>query len=88
MEASQGGAPEHIPYKVDHVAEHEDLMPGGRFRKVTEVHYTGPHGHTGSVAIPTEMAHPGEVDRQIQAKLDHVVGIHELGPQPHPENRA
>ena len=88
MEASRAGTPEHIPYTVDAITEHEDLQPGGRFVKVLEIHYTGPRGTAGSVTIPSDQATPGEVDRQIQAKLDTVVGIHELGPQPHPENLA
>ncbi len=83
-----GVPPEHIPYRVDPPVTRDELVHGGRFQKVVEVHFTGPHGIHDSITLPVDQAHPAEVDRRIQERLDHLIEIHKLGPQPHPENLA
>ena len=78
----------HIPYRVDPPTTRDELMPGGRFQKVVEVHFQGPSGIHDSIVVPVEEAHPAQVDRLIQQRLDHLTAIHQLGPEPHPENLA
>ena len=80
--------PEHIPYKVDPPTTREELLPGGRFQKVVEVHFTGPSGIHDSITVPVDQAQPAEIDRQIQQRLDQLTAIHTLGPEPHPDNLA
>lgn len=88
MSTIPGPAPEHIPYTTDPPQTRDELMAGGRFVKVVEVHFTGPNGITDSITLPVDQATPAEVDRQIQARLDQLTQIHQLGPQPHPDNLA
>ena len=80
--------PEHIPYTVDPPTTRDELLPGGRFVKVVEVHFTGPNGISDSVTVPVDQADPANVDRLIQSRLDQLTSIHQLGPQPHPDNLA
>ena len=83
-----GEPPEHIPYHVDSVQKQDDLQPGGRFVEVYEVHFTGPSGTPDSVRIPVAQAQPAQVDQVIQARLEQLEALHQLGPQPHPDNLA
>lgn len=88
MSAVPGPIPEHIPYTVDPPTTRDELVSGGRFVKVVEIHFTGPNGISDSVTMPVDQATPAAVDQAIQARLDQLTQIHQLGPQPHPDNLA
>jgi len=81
-------APEHIPYKITAQEKTQRLGQNGVFEDVWRVSYVGPRGVHSSIEVPVEEYEPAEVDRKIEAELENVTGVHELGPEPHPENTA
>lgn len=83
-----GDVPEHIPYSITSQIKSETFTPDGRFQVVWRVGFDGPHGLHSYVEIPDSVYSPAELDRRVQAELDRMVGAHELGPQPHPDNAA
>jgi len=76
------------PYTVTGVRPTSHLTNAGTFQDVVEVHFETPEGRYGMVRVPARAATPAHVDNMIQAHLDNLHGIHQLGVQPHPENAA
>lgn len=78
---------EHIPYHVTSITKENTFTPDGRFVLIRHVGYETDDGKYHSfIDIPDAEADPARVDQVIQEDLDKVMGIHELGPEPHPEN--
>lgn len=88
MSDQMGHVPEHIPYTIVGQSHGEELTAAGVFEPMWTVMYRSEHGTTASIKVPDREYTAPNVDRLIQEKLDHIVAIHELGPEPHPENRA
>lgn len=81
-------APPHIPYKVVHQEETKQLTRGNRFIQVWRVEVEDNAGHYISIEVPESEYNPARVDQLIEEKLEAVNGVHELGPEPHPDNAA
>lgn len=74
--------PLHIPYTISFQEEHDKLMPGGQFQRVWTVTFLGPSGTTASVDVPETDYNPANVDALIQAKLQNIESVHQLGLAP------
>ena len=81
-------APDHIPYKITSQEKTQQLTPDGRFVDVWRIGYEGPNGYHSFVTIPVSEFEPAHVDSVIEAELDTIMSVHNLGPEPHPENLA
>ena len=88
MAAPAEETPQHIPYKITAQEKTQQLTPDGRFVDVWRVSFEGPNGYHSFIEIPVSEFEPANVDRLIEVELDNIMGVHELGPQPHPENTA
>lgn len=87
--ADNAGAPEHHPYKITSQEKTQTFTPDGRFVMVWRVGYESLTSHNHAfVEIPDSEYDPAHVDQVIQTELDTIEGVHELGPEPHPENLA
>jgi hypothetical protein len=83
------GAPEHHPYTITSQEKTQEFTPDGRFIMVWKIGYESTTSHVHAfVTIPDSERTPAHVDQVIQEELDKTEGIHELGPEPHPENLA
>ena len=80
--------PAHIPYKVISQEKTQQLTPDGRFVDVWRVAFQDEAGHHSFIEVPVNEYTPANVDRLIEQELDTIMGVHELGPEPHPENTA
>lgn len=78
----------HIPYTITSQEKTQSLVAGGRFINVWKVEYEAPNGVHSFVEIPVNEWTPANVDNAIQAELDGIMGVDNLGPEPHPENLA
>jgi hypothetical protein len=76
----------HIPYKITSQEKTETFTPDGRFQTVWRVGFEAPNGTHAFLQIPDAQYNPAEVDRQVQAQLDTIMGVHLLGELPHVEN--
>lgn len=88
MSDQQPSVAPHHPYTIISQAHGEELDASGRFIPTWTVMFSGPNGTTASVKIPDAQYTAAHVDREIQGVLDRVMGVHDLGPAPHPENHA
>ncbi len=89
--AGPADAPEpkaHIPYTITSQDKTEQLTPDGRFVKVWRVTFEAPNGTHTFIEVPEAEYTPANVDALIQADLDTIMGVHDLGPHPHPDNAA
>jgi hypothetical protein len=81
--------PDHIPYKITSTEKTSSLAPGGNgFQEVWRVTYEGPNGTHSFVEVPVAEFTPQRVDELIAEEVENISGVHELGPEPHPENLA
>jgi hypothetical protein len=78
----------HIPYKIISQEETQQLTPDSRFVKVWRVSFEGPNGYHAAIEVPESEYDAARVDQLIQEKLENIVAVHELGPEPHPDNLA
>jgi len=78
----------HIPYTITGQEKTQTLTPNGLFQEIWRVNYEAPNGVHAYVEVPVREYTPAEVDRRIQVELENIMGVHTLGPQPHPENLA
>jgi hypothetical protein len=78
----------HIPYTITSQDKTETLTPDGRFVKVWRVTYEAPNGTHTFIEVPESEFTPANVDALIEAELDTIMGVHELGATPHPDNAA
>lgn len=81
-------APTHIPYEITSKEKTETFTPDGRFETVWRIGFKAPEGAHSFIVIPDSQFQPALVDQAIQAELDKIVGVAQLGPQPHPDNLA
>jgi hypothetical protein len=79
---------DHIPYTITAKEERETLLPGGSFAKVWNLYVEGPHGEHFKVTLPDRELNAANADLVIQDKLHALNDVHDLGPQPHPDNLA
>ena len=86
--ASPAPAPDHIPYKITSQEKTQQLTPDGRFVDVWRVSFEAPNGTHTYIEIPVSEYDPATVDSKIEEELETIMGVHELGPEPHPENAA
>jgi hypothetical protein len=80
--------PEHIPYKITSQEQTQQLTPDSRFINVWRVSFEGPNGYHSFIEVPEAEYEPARVDELIEAQLEKIIGVHELGPEPHPDNAA
>lgn len=78
----------HIPYQITGQEKTQTLTPGGVFTDVWRVMFVTDNGTHSYIEVPLNEYTPGNVDRIIENELENIVGVHELGPEPHPENAA
>jgi len=78
----------HIPYAITSQDKTETLTPDGRFVKVWRVTFEAPNGTHTFIEVPEAEYTPANVDALIENELDTIMGVHSLGPVPHPENAA
>jgi hypothetical protein len=83
----EGETPQHIPYKVTAQGESQTFNGQG-LTAVWETTFEAPNGVTGTVKLPMNGLTAAAVDAAIEEQLDTIMSIHELGPEPHPENLA
>jgi hypothetical protein len=77
------------PYQVTSQERKTVFSSGGQFREVWRVGFEDKeNGYHDYVEIPVAQYTPVNVDNAIQAELDSISGVHELGEEPHPENAA
>lgn len=87
MTMPAAGAPEHHPYRVLSQTKRRTLINGQTWGDAYEVTFrSAKSGTIATVEIPAEHYTPAYVDQVIEAELDNVEGVHQLGPQPHPDN--
>lgn len=79
-------AGQHHPYTILTQSHGEDLNAAGVFVETWTYTAQGPDGTTVQVKMPATQVTPAAVDAAIQAKLDLVHEVGQLGPQPHPDN--
>lgn len=80
---------DHIPYEiVGAPRETQTFGPSNQLEDILEITFRGPKGGIYTVSVPVTQADPASIDQAIQAKLDTIEAIHELGPKPHPDNAA
>lgn len=89
MEASGTPAPPHIPYKITAQEKTQQLTPDGRFVDVWRISFESAEtGYHSFIEVPIGEYNAANVDRLIEVELENIHGVHELGPEPHPENLA
>lgn len=87
--AGEAGAPEHHQYRITSQEKNQTFTPDGRFQMVWKVGFETTDTHTHAfIEVPAYEFTPARVDQLIQEELDNVEGVHELGPEPHPDNAA
>lgn len=87
--AGPGETPEHIPYKITSQEKTQTFTPDGRFVTVWKVGFESLVSHNHAfIEVPDTEYTPATVDQMIEAQLDTVEGVHNLGPEPHPDNAA
>lgn len=83
------GVPEHIPYKITSQEKTSTLTPGGGgFQEVWRVTFEAPNGVHSFIEVPVTEWSSASVDAKIEEELETIMSIHELGPEPHPDNLA
>lgn len=88
MSDQHANPPQHIPYEVLSQHHGEELTAAGHFEPMWTVTFKGHTGTIASIKVPDREYTGANVDRLIQEKLDRVMDVHGLGPEPHPENLA
>ena len=88
MAQPAGEAKPHIPYTITSQVKAQELTPDGRFVNVWRVTYEAPNGTHTFINVPEGEFTPANVDALIEAELETIMGVHELGEQPHPDNAA
>lgn len=78
----------HTPYTITSQDKTETLTPDGRFVEVWRVTFEAPNGTHTFITVPVSEYSPANVDALIQHELDKIMGVHDLGPHPHPDNLA
>lgn len=78
----------HIPYKITGQERDADFTPGGGLKPIWHVTFEAPNGTQAYIDVPDNLYTPAYVDQLIEAELERIMGIHSLGPQPHPDNLA
>lgn len=81
-------APDFHPYTITNQEKTQTLAPGGRFINVWRVDFEAPNGVHTFIEVPVSEYTPERVDQLIQQELDGIMGVHELGDEPHPANLA
>lgn len=85
---AQAQTPTHIPYEVTSQEKTEKLRPDGRFEEVWRIGFQAPNGTHAWIEVPITQFTPANVDAIIEQELETIMGVHNLGPQPHPTNAA
>lgn len=83
-----GPPPPHIPYKVLTQTKRRTLLNGVTWADAYEITFQGPNGAVSQIEVPADHYTPSYVDQLIEAELENIVGVQQLGPQPHPDNLA
>jgi hypothetical protein len=52
------------------------------------VTFEAPNGVHTFIEVPEAQYTPANVDVMIEAELETIMGVHGLGPEPHPDNAA
>lgn len=86
MGALAADIPDHIPYTITSQQLTESLTTDGRFVKVWRVSYEAPNGTHAFIEVSESEYTPANVDLLIEHELEKVMGIHDLGRSPHPDN--
>lgn len=79
---------EHIPYTITGQEPREEMTPDGRFVQKWRVYFEAPNETHDFIDVRENQRDPATVDALIEARLDTTMGIHGLGPEPHPDNTA
>lgn len=86
--AGEGEVRQHIPYNVTGQEKTRVLAAGGQFVEVWRISFEAPNGTHAYVDVPLKEYNPARVDQRIEAVLDNIMGVANLGAQPHPTNLA
>lgn len=76
----------HIPYEITTIRETQTFGAGNQLEDVLEIGFKGPSGGVYTVRVPLAQADAAHIDTAIQERLGQIMAIHDLGPQPHPQN--
>lgn len=86
--STPASAKPHIPYKVGTPEKTQTFEGAGGLKTVWHVPFEAPNGTHAYVDVPDNLFTAAYVDQLIETELERIMGVHALGPQPHPDNLA